>query len=231
MSQLSLQLIEKEKQEKTGKLDLGNCGLKEIPKELFQLTWLEELFFCNRIWDNKKKTWINSSNSGGKNHISITELPIGFKNLTRLKKLYFGGESVENWRLNRCDILSCLGNLQTLYLRFNQISDISFLENLTSLQTLDLRSNQISNYRFLKNLIGLKSLDLRLNHIRDISFLKRLTGLQTLYLSENPIRDISFLKRLTGLQTLYLSSNNIRDCSFLENLIGLKSLDLSFNPA
>ncbi|WDN90333.1 hypothetical protein BuS5_03304 [Desulfosarcina sp. BuS5] len=56
MSQLSLQLIEKEKQEKTGKLDLGNCGLQEIPEELFQLTWLEELSFRNQIWDHNKNT-------------------------------------------------------------------------------------------------------------------------------------------------------------------------------
>ena len=32
---------EKEKKERTGTLDLGNCGLTELPEELFELTWLE----------------------------------------------------------------------------------------------------------------------------------------------------------------------------------------------
>lgn len=38
MSELALQLIEKEKLDRTGKLDLGNCGLTYFPKELFELT-------------------------------------------------------------------------------------------------------------------------------------------------------------------------------------------------
>jgi internalin A len=39
----ALELIKKEKKERTGRLDLGNCGLSELPDELFELTWLEEL--------------------------------------------------------------------------------------------------------------------------------------------------------------------------------------------
>jgi len=34
MSDLAKQLIEKEKQKKTGKLDLGYCGLKDIPEDV-----------------------------------------------------------------------------------------------------------------------------------------------------------------------------------------------------
>ena len=43
MSQLALDLIEKEKQERTGYLDLGNCGLTELPQELFELRHLHIL--------------------------------------------------------------------------------------------------------------------------------------------------------------------------------------------
>jgi len=53
MSQLALELIAKEKKEKTGKLDLGNCGLTELPKELFDCVWLEELIISNEYWDIK----------------------------------------------------------------------------------------------------------------------------------------------------------------------------------
>ena len=47
----------KEKEEKTGKLDLGRCGLTELPEELFELEWLEELMtsgLCTRPVKDKK---------------------------------------------------------------------------------------------------------------------------------------------------------------------------------
>ena len=37
------ELIQKEKQEKTGRLNLGNSGLTDWPTELFELTWLTHL--------------------------------------------------------------------------------------------------------------------------------------------------------------------------------------------
>ena len=50
MSELAQKLIQEEKNPKTrtDKLDLGNCGLTDIPEEVFELTWLEELSFCNQ---------------------------------------------------------------------------------------------------------------------------------------------------------------------------------------
>ncbi|MBW2663253.1 MAG: hypothetical protein JRD93_14990, partial [Deltaproteobacteria bacterium] len=114
MSELAIKLIEKEKQERKGKLDLGKCGLKAIPQKLFELIWLEELSLCNEIWDYNKTAWIHSTNLGSSNIINVEELPTEFKSLTRLKKLYYGGKISENWKLKKCNILSSLGNLQTL---------------------------------------------------------------------------------------------------------------------
>lgn len=189
MSELALKLIEKEKQEKTGKLDLGNCGLKTIPEKLFELTWLEELFLSNEIWDFKNG-WIQNPNSGGANLINVEELPIEFKCLVRLKKLHLAGYT-NKWKLKTCNILSSLENLQTLDLSFNRISDISFLKKLTDLQTLYLSQNEISDISFLEKLTGLQILELDHNEINDISVLKKLTGLQTLFLYGNEISDIS----------------------------------------
>jgi len=229
MSKLAIKLIEKERQEKTGKLDLGKCGLKIIPKKLFDLTWLEELSLSNKIWDYNKQGWIQSTNSGNPNFINFEELPSEFKYLIRLKKLYFAGESLAKRKLKICNILSNLENLQTLELSFNQISDISFLENLTGLQTLDLTSNQISDISFLENLTSLQTLELSSNQISNISFLENLTGLQILVLNGNQISNTSFLENLTGLQTLELSSNQISNISFLENLTSLQTLYLADN--
>ncbi len=122
-----------------------------------------------------------------------------------------------------------LKNLKSLDLRYNNISDISFLKNLIKLQTLDLNGNNFSDISSLENLTNLRALFLIENNISDYSFLKSLTNLQALFLSLNDISDISFLKNLTNLQALDLSENNISDISFLENLTKLQILKLSNN--
>jgi internalin A len=43
MSELALQRIREAKEQRLTRLDIGNCGLTEIPEEVFELTWLEEL--------------------------------------------------------------------------------------------------------------------------------------------------------------------------------------------
>lgn len=50
MSELALRLIEECKKTKSKKLDLGKCGLTEVPVEVGELVWLEELNFSNK-WE------------------------------------------------------------------------------------------------------------------------------------------------------------------------------------
>jgi internalin A len=249
MSELAQQLIEKEKKEKTGKLDLGNCGLTEIPKEVFELTWLEELSLSDVVIDGENVNY--SQNKGGGNSLRYKKLPLKIRRLEKLKKLCYGDLLTSQGVLENADALATLTGIQTLYIISNKISDtrflegltglqtlsliltsirdISFLEDLTGLQTLDLRHNKISDIRFLEGLTGIQNLGLSSNQISDFSFLEGLTGLRNLDLSSNQINDISFLKGLTGLKDLDLSSNQIKDISFLKGLTGLKDLDLSSN--
>ena len=127
------------------------------------------------------------------------------------------------------ELLKCREHLKKLDMSFNQITDISFLKDLTQLQSLDLSNNQITNYSFLKDLKQLQSLYLSGNQISDYSFLKDLKQLQSLSLIFNQITDISFLKDLKQLQALYLSGNQISDISFFKDLKQLQSLNLSNN--
>ena len=55
MPELALALIEEAKRTKSKALDLGNCGLREIPPAVFELEWLEELSLNNQYWDYKKR--------------------------------------------------------------------------------------------------------------------------------------------------------------------------------
>ena len=47
MSDLALQLIEEAKNTRNTYLDLHHCGLTELPREIFELTWLEKLYYEN----------------------------------------------------------------------------------------------------------------------------------------------------------------------------------------
>jgi len=214
-------------------LDLGNCGitdLKELP-ELFECTHLETLIFSN-VWSDGKKSK-ESSNIGMDNMIiSITKEISNFKKLKNL--IIAGGRKYDTyfqtkWNITDISFLSNLTSLQSLDLSYNQIPDISFLSNLTGLQTLKLRNNQISDISFLSNLTRLQTLYLCDNEISDFSSLSNLTGLKDLSLFYNKISDISFLSNLKELKSLNLSTNKISDISFLSNLTGLQELDLCSN--
>ena len=47
MSELALKLIAENKKTRSPFLDLGNCGLTEVPEEIGELVWLEELSFAS----------------------------------------------------------------------------------------------------------------------------------------------------------------------------------------
>jgi internalin A len=203
MSELAQQLIEENRRTLNKTLDLGNCGLSELP-DLSGMDWVETLILSDEWWefDDEKKEWgsFNSQNSGKRNQLEKT--PPNYLHLPLLKKLVAGD----------------LG-----------ISDGRFLVNSTGLTSLDLSSNKISDWRFLGNLTGLTSLNLSNNQISDGRFLEKLTNLTSLYLSSNQISDGRFLGNLTGLTSLDLSSNKISDGRFLENLTNLTLLYLSSN--
>jgi len=227
MSQLALELIAEEKKQKTGKIDLGNCGLTELPQELFDCVWLEELIVSNGYWDIKDSEWVKSTNTGLPN--KLNHIPLEIEKLNRLKTLVIGGEDQNEWEITDISCLEKLNTLQTVNLSGNKISDISFLKKLTAIHTLDLSINQISNIGFLKNLTALQTLNLLGNKISDISSLENLTALQTLELSFNRINDINFFENLTALQKLDLYGNEISDIGNLEKLTTLQTLDLRYN--
>jgi internalin A len=107
MSALALQLIQEAKEKRLTSLDLGNCGLTKIPKELFELEWLEELNLGTFYYNNQLRKYINSQNKQAENSLKI--IPEKIKNLE---------------------------NLHVLHLSGNQITNLSFLQGLTLLTTL-----------------------------------------------------------------------------------------------
>ncbi|MCV6636402.1 COR domain-containing protein [Candidatus Albibeggiatoa sp. nov. NOAA] len=220
MSELALQLIAEAKEKRLACLDLGNCGLTELPPELFALDWLQELRLSKEYgeWDEKQKIWkgIESQNKGEQN--SLTHLPTNFSCLKSLKVLFAHGQKI-------IDIspLSELDELNTLFLFNNQIDDVSPLAALTGLTELYLSENQLSDVSALAALTGLTSLDLRSNELSDVSPLAALTGLTYLNLTNNHLSDVSALAALTGLTSLSLDNNKF--ITSLKSLISLFEKD------
>lgn len=71
-------------------LNLVRCGLSEIPNEVFDCYWLEELILSNRYWDWKKREWVSFDDIGSYNLLQGA-LPAGFEKLKNLKKLHVEG--------------------------------------------------------------------------------------------------------------------------------------------
>jgi len=246
---LVYELIEKEKKERTGKLDIGKCGLTRLPEELFELEWLEELIISNGFWNYDTGDWIESPRRGALNRLG--DISTSIYHLNNLKKLHISGDSGDSWPINGIQLLGNLTGLRELYLSasqftkydffekltclevldlsFNPINDTHFIEKLSKIKTLYLRNVQVSNYNFLAKFPGINTLDLSFNHIEELYFLEKLTEIQNLNLRYNQIKDISVLEKLKKLKTLILSSNQIKDISVLEKLKMLNNLYLSNN--
>lgn len=249
MSELALQLIAENKRTKSPFLDLGNCGLNQLPIALFDCVWIERLNLGSFYFDVESKKRMSSPNRIVNNSFSGNEL----NSLQKLKKLHALFLSFN--KISDLKFLEKLSGLQFLDLLYNKITDYSInsltkhkdlkfldigyneitnlsinsLEKLTNLSYFDISKTKITNFGFLENLNKLQFLRIENNNITTLDFLKNLNSLQFLNLSNNNISSLNFLEKLTELEILDVSDNVIIDFSVLNKLTQLKSLNLSQN--
>ena len=127
MSKRALKLIQENKKTKSTTLDLGKCGLTQVPDAIGELIWLEELILSDEWgeYDFEKKRWKQkySRNHGGRNKIEI--LPPTLPFLILLKKLIFNNSGIsELWPI------AGLANLQLLDCYNTEISDLKPIVHL-----------------------------------------------------------------------------------------------------
>ncbi|MFZ2898970.1 MAG: leucine-rich repeat domain-containing protein [Saprospiraceae bacterium] len=247
MSELALQIIAGNKKTKGKTLDLGNCGLTELPEEVLDCIWLEELILSGQ-WIEYYLTPINfevgiSRNGGKENRINY--LPSSFSSLKLLKKVI-----IDHNNISDLSPISDLQNLCFLCCGSNQITDLSPIAKLTKLRTLQCGSNQISDLSSISQLIQVEHLNFYSNQISDLSPISRLTNLKDFSIGLNPIRDFSpldqlpdlrilhcngvkadfsIVSRFYGLNILSISSCDISDLSEIAKLANLGYLDCSWN--
>ncbi|MFN0203972.1 MAG: leucine-rich repeat domain-containing protein, partial [Bacteroidia bacterium] len=146
------QLIQRARDTQATFLDLGNCGLTQLPdlSGLPHLTnlnlgiWYYEYNTSTTKWEYNKYT----QNQGEKNQLTDIEgIEVLSDNLVNL-----------NFDSNQVSDISPLGKLSTLTnlsFSYNQVSDISPLEQLTVLTKLHFSSNQVSDISPLEKLTAL----------------------------------------------------------------------------
>jgi len=182
-------------------LDLQGFGLTEVPDNLSELTWLEELYLSRN---------------------EIKEIS-GLELLKNLKVLY-----LHRNQISEIQGLEKLIGLDELYLHSNQISKIKGLERLTALTVLDLSLNQTSTIEGLDKLTNLKKLYLHSNQISEIGGLEKLSNLNLLCLYSNQISIIKGLGKLKQLKSLDLQNNKIKDISNLLIFLKTNSLEVAW---
>lgn len=159
----------------------------------------------------------------GRSNVGLRNLD-GIQYALNLEVLEIYGNEVSD-----ISYIANLTKLKELYLDGNNISDISAVAKLTNLVEIDLYENPLSDISPLENLINLKSLELQNLNLIDISPLGDLTNLSSLTLSENELTDISPLKNLTKLTYLNLRENEISDIMPLKDMSRLGQLFLRKN--
>ncbi len=211
------------------KLDLQKCNLKELPKELFNLTNLTVLGLNNNQLKELPKELFNLTNLTKLvlNNNQLSELPKEIENLTKLKKIYLGNNLLKELPKE----LFNLTNLTTLDLDNIKLKELpKELFNLTNLTWLDLSNNQLSELqKEIENLTKLEYIYLNGNKLKVLpdnifNVITSLLNLKEFFIADNNIADIKNIKELNlselGLEKLPTS---------ILSLVNLEKLFVSHN--
>src|SRR5664280_1815968 len=204
-----LQLIAENKRTRATFLDLGNCGLTEVPAEVGELVWLESLSFASswEEWDGRAWQRNESRNPGDSNERLTDLAPLA--GLSALQSL-----NVSNTQVSDLAPLAGLSALQSLLLYGDSpVIDLTPLAGLSNLHTLYIGGSQVADLAPLAGLSALRELNVAATKVTDLTPLAGLSALQTLYVSDTQVSDLAPLAGLSALQTLYVSDTQVTDLS------------------
>lgn len=213
--------IAREREERTGFLDLGELGLQSWPEELWGLAHLTELNL-SWGWYDEKGEWHRVKSGLPANRAAPGNMRwAGFPNLGRLHISELAWTDLEPLRE--------LASLRFLDCSLNGLTTLEPLAGLTSLESLQCSRNMLASLKGVEGLISLKSLDCSENHLTMLEPLAGLTALGSLECFNNRITTLEPLAGLAALRFLYCWDNQLTALKGLEGVFSLQSLDCSFN--
>ncbi len=205
-------------------LDLSSLLLKEIPKEVNDLTILKSL---NCAWNSitiiENLDNLLKLNSLDLQNNRITQI-LNLEMLTQLNLL-----NLKNNKIVRIENLDKLNNLVEIFLDHNQIERIENLTKHSNLRYLSLSYNFINKIENLEFLPNLNFLNLSINQISVIENLDELKYLDHINLSGNQISKIENLDSLNVLTIIFLNNNRIFKIEGLNGQYNLQFLNLESN--
>lgn len=216
--QEALARIQLARQEQATALNLSNCGLTEIPDEVFALTHLTEL---------KLGHW---SDYTQQNRNQLTRIPARILKLVNLKLLDLSCNLLEDLP----DEIGGLFQLQTLDISRNRLQRLPIsINRLTQLRLLDVGYNHLSHLpASFSGLTNLQRLGLSNNRFQELSpVFGGMLQLQRLDVSNNQIKELPpDLCSLVSLQQLSLNGNHLKTLPLqFGKLVNLARLHLNNN--
>lgn len=212
------EMIGRAKEKRLDILDLRNCGLTSLPREILTL---KDQIRDIKLGDARRFTVVGRS----ANNIQDYSLLKEFKQLKRL--------SISGMELQSVRQITFLTQLEELDISNSSLADIHGIEELARLRNLNVSGNYLSLVSALAGLTSLKELDLSGNLLSDLQFLEpgSFAALETLELSDNQKMQsqLHYLENLQRLQVLELSGNELWDLDPLSVLPRLRQLVLSEN--
>ncbi len=213
----ALQLIAENKRTRATFLDLGNCGLTQIPAEVGELVWLESLSFASWWEEWEGQQWLLKQTPHKDAGNSITDLaPLA--SLTSLKNLAVGDTQVTD-----LSPLAGLRALQTLNVVGTKVADLAPLAGLSALQNLNAGATQVTDLAPVASLLALRSLAVISNEVVELAPLAGLSALQAVLVGRTKVTDLAPLAGLSSLQ--FLSGENAPFTN-LAPLAGLSALHM-----
>ncbi len=220
MSTLASQLINENKRSKATTLNLKNCEITELPKDLATCFWLKELIlYGNKELDDLSLVAnLHNLQSLDCSYTQVTDLsPI--TNLRQLKRLDCSDTEV-------CSLnpLVNFRYLQYLDCSSTQINDLSPIANLRYVQYLDCSATNVSDIKPIANLCYLQQFNSSSTSIKDLSPVANVYSLKRLSCSSTQVSDLSPVENLHNLQIFYCYDTKINDLNSLTKLLNLHQL-------
>lgn len=209
----------------TGRLDLSDCGLEEVPPRVWEIEDLVDLSLAgNRITslpaDIKNLRALRRLGLAGN---SLKELPQGIGNLQQLEGLWIHGNNLQSLPPQ----IGELKQLKMLALAGNKLTELpESISGLTSLQILSVAGNKLRGLPSgIGNLKALTILAVYGNALLSLpENLTKLTCLQDLWLQGNELEALpESWGRMCSLKQLSLADNRLE--ALPESIGDLQSLE------